>query len=168
MKKLYLFISLLGMLSGAAAQTTLPERSRVKAVTTVTAGSAYTNRNSAPDVKEPVGPAVNNGGLTLSIKTVNDDYVTTENDYTIIAKPAGLYSKKEIIKITLPDAVANPGRVYVIKNASGRVAGSNARVEVYLPDSQQVGETGLKYYALLGWQQVTLQSDGAQWWSVGN
>lgn len=168
MKRAYLVIILQVMLLQAIAQTPLVNRSRVTAPVLQATSQSVVKKNIQPDEKEPVGPVVSSGSLTLSIRTINDDYTATGDDHTIIAKPAGLYSKNETIKITLPDAASNPGKIFIIKNASRKIPGSNTRVEIYVPEYKQMGEQGLKYYGLTDWQQVTLQSDGAQWWSVGN
>jgi hypothetical protein len=133
----------------------------------------YSNQSKAnklPDDKQTPGPTVSSGSVTLSIKTVLDDYSVEENDYTIIAKPAGLYSKKETIKIFLPDAGSNPGKIYVIKNGSKGNAADlyHMRVDVYAPQTKQETAETANYYSLTAFKQVTMQSDGEQWWPIGN
>lgn len=171
MKQYFVLFIIVGIAVTSAAQTPLNKKQPALSSEKIASGySKQTVTKKLPDDKQTPGPAVNSGSVILSIKIVLNDYTVEENDYTIIAKPAGLYSKNETIKIFLPDAVSNAGRIYVIKNGSKGNAADlyHMRVDVYAPQTKQEIPEQAIYYSLTAFKQVIMQSDGEQWWPIGN
>jgi hypothetical protein len=169
MKKAFLLLIIVFITTDIITQTPVASKQVTTYSKTVSTATKQGIRNSLPDEDRKPGPTVTSGSVTLSIKTVLDDYSVQEDDYTIIAKPAGLNSKKEVIKIFLPDAAEKPGKVFVIKNGSkGNPDNLYIRVEVYAPETKEQKLSQLNYYSLTAFKQVTMQSDGEQWWPIGN
>ena len=99
------------------------------------------------------------GGTALatatSVNTYTSDHVATAQDDTILVSGAGL-------TVTLPDAAAlGAGRSYVIK----LIAGSTATVAA---TNSQTIDGSASYTLSAQYKYVTVQSDGAQWWILGN
>ncbi|MFW0737133.1 hypothetical protein [Flavobacterium sp. T12S277] len=94
------------------------------------------------------------GSVSLPIRTVTAGTTLTENDYTLIVKP-GTYTGTAI---TFPAANTCKGRIYVIRNTSG----SNLKATPFLDI------TGASYDVVFYNAATTFQSDGSNWYQIGN
>ncbi|WP_412468552.1 hypothetical protein [Pedobacter sp. KLB.chiD] len=107
-----------------------------------------------------------NGSVSASIITVNASYSVTDNDFTIIIKRID----SSPISITLPNATANKGRIYVLRYFSMGFSGYptvNARGDFTSGVSgatTTVGTTGASNLS----NALTVQSDGTEWLVIGS
>jgi hypothetical protein len=92
-------------------------------------------------------------GAVKSTSTKTANYLLTASDYTIRVD-----CSSGVITLTLPDAAANTGRIYVIKkvDASGNKAVIDANASQTI-DGSLTAEIQVQYLAL------TLQSNGSNW-----
>ena len=95
--------------------------------------------------------------LSLAITTKKEDYLATENDYTILCD-----AQEKEVTVRLPATKDEVGRVYVIK----KVDASEHRCLVQPSEEETIdGKAGVAL--VRQWQAVTVQSDGKEWFVVG-
>ena len=104
----------------------------------------------------------------MGIKVISSDYIVTAADYTVIASHLN-----SDIKITLPDAASNVGRILVInqidiESDSGAKVAVKFNTEVIYSDTVSKNQIISDYYSTStgGSLKVTLQSDGANWYVI--
>lgn len=92
-----------------------------------------------------------NGSVGNNIRVVTGSAVLGINDYTVIATPAAAGNS-----FTLPDAATCKGRIYAILNYGS------------VPMAVSPGfSTATTQTTISAGEKLTLQSDGAKWWSIG-
>ncbi|OXG07428.1 hypothetical protein B0A79_02155, partial [Flavobacterium piscis] len=129
-------------------------------------GQVLTTTGTGTDAKvEWKAPVASN---VMGIKVISSDYIVTAADYTVIASHLN-----SDIKITLPDAASNVGRVLVInqidiESDSGAKVAVKFNTEVIYSDTVSKNQIISDYYSTStgGSLKVTLQSDGANWYVI--
>ncbi len=101
---------------------------------------------------------VDSRSLSMPLSTKATDYAATINDYTLLGN-----ATSGAIVIALPSAVSNVGKVYVIKKID--VSASTVTVATTL--SQTIDGSTTKVLASQ-WKFVAVQSDGANWQTIGD
>ena len=129
-------------------------------------GQVLTTTGTGTDAKvEWKAPVASN---VMGIKVISSDYIVTAADYTVIASHLN-----SDIKITLPDAASNVGRILVInqidiESDSGAEVAVKFNTEVIYSDTVSKNQIISDYYSTStgGSLKVTLQSDGANWYVI--
>lgn len=97
-------------------------------------------------------------GVSMPVRSVSANTTLTDSDHTLLANSAG-----GSITVTLPSAVGRAGRIYVVKKTA------TANPVQVLPQSGQTIDqfnhdiSPLVLGSIDGWDSVTVQSDGANW-----
>jgi hypothetical protein len=107
------------------------------------------------------------GSVSSAIRVVNSSYFLADDDHTVLCNNA---SGLPNVIITPPaPAASNRGRVYIIKRVNPNIEGTNdnclvANLNGVAGNVALQGPDGALTTDLTG---VTIQSDGANWWTVG-
>jgi hypothetical protein len=106
------------------------------------------------------------GSVSSPIRLVIADYTLANDDYTVLCNNAANVAP---VIITPPAAAAsNKGRIYILKRVNPDQIGTNDACQVAnldgLAENVELNAPGTLTTQRSG---VTIQSDGAQWWIVG-
>lgn len=91
--------------------------------------------------------------ITTSVRSVASAYTLVTSDHTLLCN-----STSASFTVTLPSAVTNTGRIYIVKKNDT----SSNTVTIAASNGQLIDGTGTKILSLV-YERCTLQSDGSQW-----
>lgn len=101
--------------------------------------------------------AVNIGGIRLNLSSSTFGATLGQNDYTYVVNVTG-----GSVTVNLPDASSNINKIYIIKKSD-----ASANTVTIDPFSSQTIDGSATYTLLLQWKFVQVQSDGANWYIIG-
>jgi len=102
------------------------------------------------------------GIVTQNIKTASDKhYIVTPRDYTILCN-----TSDNKVRVTLPPACNNEGRILVVKKIHNNRFKLNSNLLTIDVDEGEI-DFKTKIEVKTTYSVVTLQSDGTKWWVIG-
>lgn len=102
------------------------------------------------------------GGIIASIKTISEErYEINDTDYTILCN-----SVKTPMKVVLPPACNNKGRILNIKKANENKYNLRS-FPVIIEATEGSIDLGSDIVMKMNYSSRTLQSDGENWWVIG-
>jgi len=106
---------------------------------------------------------INEGAVYNNISKVSSKkYEVSDNDYTILCD-----ASQNIVKINLPAAKNNTGRVLVIKKTNTDKYKLNSNV-VYVTCEEGTIDINDRIEIKMNYSSRTVQSDGENWWIIGS
>ena len=117
-------------------------------VTELYPGRLGINNPSPTEALDVNGNAKINGAVINKFKITSGSYSILPDDHTIFTS----------YQVTLPDASANPGKVYYIKNTSS--------IETILIYTLGGNIDTASSYSLPPLGSIIVQSDGSNWWVI--
>jgi hypothetical protein len=106
------------------------------------------------------------GSVSAPIRLITGNYTLANDDYTVLCNNAA--NVAPVIITPPPAAASNKGRIYILKRVNPDLIGTNDACEVAnldaLAENVVLNAPGTLTTQRSG---VTIQSDGTQWWIVG-
>ena len=103
------------------------------------------------------------GAVTYNVVKISDtSYAVKEDDYTIL-----LDSGNKTMKVTLPPAVNNTGRILIFKKVNSNKYKLNSGVVKLVTEEGTIDITQEVVFKM-NYACRTLQSDGENWWIIGS
>ena len=136
--------------------------------TGATGATGATGPTGATGATGPTGPTGPTGtaSSTLAISTQTGNYTILSTDYTVLCGNPGQGNGVTPKTITLPSAAANTGKVFVIKRVTDAAHNGCAVTGVATVDGGPNVTLSAPLTAL-GISAITVQSDGTNWYIIG-
>jgi hypothetical protein len=125
--------------------------------TTINSGGGDVNIGNAGGTTTIVSPAALSAGVSVAVTSTAANLTLDNTNYIVIG------TNGATITLTLPDAITNAGRMYIIKSAGAGDITLDAT-----PNAQSID--GLATYTIAGGGNIskTIVSDGTNWYVIGN